>query len=76
MPARSGPKHLVPSSRSPVVVEPQAGHRVEADEGAQKGADQCHQVLEVGDGVGDDVCEYGHGRGAAVPDDEVSALLC
>lgn len=42
--------------RRPVVIQPHAAHRLEADECAEQCSDERYQAIEARDGAGDDVC--------------------
>lgn len=42
--------------RRPVVIQPHAAHRLEADKSAEQCSDERNQAIEARDGAGDDVC--------------------
>lgn len=65
------PQRLARLARAPVVVQPHAGHGLEAHGGAEEGADERDEVAEDGDGAGDDVGDEGDAEGAADPDGPV-----
>lgn len=48
---------------------------MEADEGAEGGADEGDELLEAGRRAGDDVGDDVDGEGAGVPEEEVGAGL-
>ena len=53
---------------APVVVQPHAAHRLEAQKRAEEGADEGDEAVEDGDGARDEVGDEGGAKRAAQPD--------